>query len=206
MRHLLLRDFLVLRNIILFVVAWWLFIIVRSSEPTEALFLIPLPLILYGPALDDRYKTESLYCSLPVRRFHIVLGRYLFAFVIIITVTLLTLAAFALKNGSPTQQGIDTPSYWKTTVMIHFFLTLFISLLYPLYFKFGAQLELAKGRAIAAVLGIIGLLMLIPLAFSYLNIKFSVTPRSTPYIGLVAAAILFASILLSTRIFNRREL
>lgn len=205
MRYLLLRDFLVLRNIILFVVAWWLFIIVRSYEPTEALFLIPLPLILYGPALDDRYKTESLYCSLPVRRRQIVLGRYLFAIVIILSVTLLTLAAFSFKKGS-IPESTDTPLYWKTVMMVHFFLILFISLLYPLYFKFGAQLELAKSRAIAAVLGIIGLLMLIPLAFSFLNIKVSVTPRSTPYIVLAAAAILSASVLLSTRIFIRREL
>jgi ABC-2 type transport system permease protein len=205
MRHLLLKDFLVLRNIILFVVAWWLFILVRSSEPTEAMFLIPLPLILYGPALDDRHKTESLYCSLPVKRHHIVLGRYLFAVVIIISVSLLTLALFGLKN-TIFADGVDNPSYWKTAVMIHFFLTLFISILYPFYFKFGAQLELAKGKAIAAVLGIIGLLALIPVAATYLNIKLSVTPQSTVYGGLIAAAILAVSALWSIKIFKRREL
>lgn len=205
MRHLLLKDFLVLRNIILFVVAWWLFIILRSSEPTQAMFLIPLPLILYGPALDDRHKTESLYCSLPVKRHHIVLGRYLFAIVIIITVSLLTLALFGLKKAMVTDE-VNNPSYWKTVVMIHFFLTLFISILYPFYFKFGAQLELAKGKAIAAVLGIIGLLTLIPVAATYLDIKLSVTPQSTVYGGLTAAAILSVSALLSIKIFNRREL
>ncbi len=205
MRHLLLKDFLVLRNIILYVVAWWLFILVRSSEPTEAMFLIPLPLILYGLALDDRYKTESLYCSLPVKRHHIVLGRYLFAIVIIITVSLLTLALFGLKKAMVTDE-VNNPSYWKTVVMIHFFLTLFISILYPFYFKFGAQLELAKGKAIAAVLGIIGLLTLIPIAATYLDIKLSVTPQSTVYGGLAAAAILFVSALWSIKIFNRREL
>jgi ABC-type Na+ efflux pump permease subunit len=200
-----LKDFLVLRNIILFVVAWWLFIILRSSEPTQAMFLIPLPLILYGPALDDRHKTESLYCSLPVKRHHIVLGRYLFAIVIIITVSLLTLALFGLKKAMVTDE-VNNPSYWKTVVMIHFFLTLFISILYPFYFKFGAQLELAKGKAIAAVLGIIGLLTLIPVAATYLDIKLSVTPQSTVYGGLTAAAILSVSALLSIKIFNRREL
>ena len=52
----------------------------------------------------------------------------------------------------------------------------------------------------------IGLLMLIPVAATYLDIKLSVTPQSSVYGGLIAAAILSVSALWSIKIFNRREL
>lgn len=102
------------------------------------LFLVFITVNSYIPnifGLEEKYRTEKFFISLPVRRSEIVLARY--GEVIVIAGAYIVLAYLAnsvLKMFSETDVRSIPAGYWATAIMIVSFVA---SLIVPFYFKFG---------------------------------------------------------------------
>jgi hypothetical protein len=134
-------------------------------EPTLFIFIVTL-ILMYT---DEKYKTGSLYCSLPVKRSVIVLARYVsLLFIILAGIGLVVLFTFLLKKVWP----IGFPPPPEGWALINWFnvlfpLALIFSIFFPLYFKFGYSKGVIWGFISVAVLGF----LLVGLFYVIVSIK-----------------------------------
>lgn len=196
MCRLIVKDFLLMKGILPtfggFVV---LLTIINISKPSPILSLLPILLsfILVGSiiGLDDKYRLDCLYCSLPVRRATIVYAKYLSTGLIFLTGILLSLlVSWFLPEQILTLKG---------AFFVFFSFSLFFSILYPISYRFGFQLEMEVGKIF-----LILLLVILAIALIFLAIKnrriFGILN-----LGLFGVIFVFMSIRLSVYFFKKRE-
>lgn len=204
MLHLIKKDLYLSRRTIPFILAWFVFITVRSlvdpgySGPTNLLPLIPMALgfalAVNAIAMDEKFKMDDLFCSLPLKRSTIVAARYLSCFIIIAAGILLSLLACQLFPKPILNL--------KYSFFAFIFFGLFFSLVLPVNYRFGFQMQSELGK-IAAVVGIIGFVV----AFVIILSDSKVLSEAVYIIplGLVLTAAVFISLQVSVYFYNRRE-
>lgn len=91
--------------------------------------------------LEDKYKTEAFYCSLPLRRSTIVLGRYVLAAFLAPAGGILVLLYAHLLNSltlfGPTKIDLGPLLTVEGVTAFAVFMAIFVSLYFPFYFKSG---------------------------------------------------------------------
>lgn len=158
MFRLCLKDFYVNRGLPLviagiFSLYFVLFFLLERQmvEPTLFVFIVTL-ILMYT---DEKYKTDTLYCSLPVKRSTIVLARYVSLLLTILPgIGLAVLFTFLLKEIWP--MGFPPPPEGWTTMnwfSVLFPLALIFSIFFPLYFRFGYSKGVMLGFISTAVVG-----------------------------------------------------
>jgi ABC-type transport system involved in multi-copper enzyme maturation permease subunit len=134
-----------------------------SMAPIFYLFtLIVTTLLAFGSiGLEDHHGTESLWCSLPMTRRHVVLARYLttglgmllgLAMSWLVGLGVSRLAIVRADPNSVAPPGL--PGYAALFIL----LALIASVFLPCYFRFGA----GKGLIVFSAIGV-GLLIVIPM-------------------------------------------
>ena len=115
------------------------------------LFLMVMPIHLFNfifswilislmMKTEDECRSDSLYCSLPIRRWNIVISRFIVSLGIILAAILIGL--FVLRISSIFSVAGFYPEKLRITQNIFFLLfpiVLMISIFFPLYFRYGHQ-------------------------------------------------------------------
>ncbi|MCI8497005.1 MAG: ABC-2 transporter permease [Clostridiales bacterium] len=145
-------------------------------------------------AYDERAKWDKYALSMPVTRRQIVLSKYLLGF-------LLTAAAFVLNVVLQAVGKSENPwDIFLVPLCLAGVGLLFLSLLMPLLFKFGTE----KARLLMLVL------VAVPVAGAMLlsnnNIPLPDESVQTALLLLIPAGVLAISIVLSIRIYEKKEL
>lgn len=198
MFRLILKDFYLMQ-----VVAKWLAIylavVLLRTSPSYGIMAVFLSVIFirHSMVLDDKYKTDSLYCSLPLKRSAIVFSRYLSALLVTLAVTAFI---FILSYF----HGKDIMTY-KAAFLVLFYLALFFSVFFPFYFRFGTQMRTDLGYISIAVLILFFVIVLIGSALYSIKGDILKTPNILIYASLVMILFAAASVLLSVKIYSKRE-
>lgn len=180
-----------------------------------------LGLVTLALVVEDRYRTEVFFCSLPLRRSTIVRSRYLLSGVLVLFSGLLVFSCRhflyslvkvkALSSNTFPHLTLEEPSVFMTVAVF------LVCLFYPLYFRFG----LGKGAFLLTVI-LLGLLIaaigISALFSSWFDTRGLLTLRSlakvkdllSPPLFLLGAtalnvAIVLVSIRLSIRFYEQRD-
>lgn len=192
---------------------WYiLFIIGSLGAPLFELFSMLYLLLLipmYGMnifSLDEKYRTERFFASLPVRRSNIVLARYLEVVVIVALHLALAYACNLVIKLAGVQRFQITPGYCAVALIIA---SLWISFSFPCYFKSGITKAL-KSLILLPIWAFPGILIaaLIIQGLSKKIANFSFTVPFTTSLLLTGIAILLfvVSLKISTAIYSKRDL
>ena len=203
MFKLILKDFYLLRRTIPFIGIWLALVTISNvtykSEPDPVLAFIPvfLSFILIGNAiaLDEKYKLENLYCSLPLKRATVVYAKYLSTLFIILAGIILSFLA-----GLFFPEQLMTPG---TAFFVLFFFALFFSVLLPFSYKFGLQLEGEPGKIALVFLFIVSAIAVV--TFFIVYFKINILKIKIIYLCLFLAFFVFASLKLSVIFYSKRD-
>lgn len=203
MFRLILKDFYLLRRTLPFIGIWLAFVTISNvtskSEPDPVLAFIPifLSFILIGNAiaLDEKYKLEYLYCSLPLKRTTIVYAKYLSTLLIILAGIILSFLAGLLFPKQLLTPGVS--------FFVLFFFSLFFSVILPFSYKFGIQLEGDPGKLALVFLFIVSAIAVVTFIIVYFNIN--IFKIKIIYLSLFLAAFVFVSVKLSVVFYNKRD-
>ncbi len=235
MFRLCIKDLLVNRMMLILGAVYFLFVFSMLflmegmvAEPT-VLVLILVAMILYA---DEKHKTDTLYCSLPIKRSTIVLSRY-------ISVLFLVAAGFGaaalivgiLKANWPV--GFPPPAEftYQNWFAALFPIIFFCAIVFPLYFKYGYTRGIITGVVALLVMGsfLLGLIylwssmksgswelapfisgegkkvLLFVKGVLVKGVKTIGTDNIIIFFSLLSLAMLVVSIRLSIKFFNQRE-
>jgi ABC-2 type transport system permease protein len=192
--------------------------------PNSAVMVLGLGLVvgllLVTLFVEDRYRTEALYCSLPLKRSTIVQARYLLSGLVLAAGTILMFAYGYFVNSvlKMNLRKMNLEALRTLEGMLGFLFTgvVLVSFFFPLFFRFG----LAKGTVVFTVI-LIGFIISMGALFSgkeFLidpgagilrtlgRIKHYLTPPLFLLLTLaLAAGIIFLSVRLSTRFYDQRD-
>ena len=204
MFKLILKDFILLKRTIPYIGVWLALITIsKLSHPSRLssiYSLIPVffAFVLVGNAiaLDEKYKLENLFCSLPLKRSTIVYAKYLSTLFIILAGIILSFLA-----GLFFPEKIMT---LKVSFFIVFFFFLFFSVLLPINYKFGLQLEGEPGKAALVLLFILVLIAVTAFLLSHFNIN--ILKIKIIYLSLFLVMIVVSSLELSLVLYKKRDL
>lgn len=132
------RQYLTVKQLGLYAVI----ILVLSYTLDNAFFVMGM-IMMYGLfyaaypfAIGDKTQTDILYASLPLKKHHIIAGRYLFALCVNLVTAVLSIAISALVAVVFQKEFDLLPSI--IAVLICFVLYVLVEALqFPIYFKFG---------------------------------------------------------------------
>lgn len=166
MLRLCLKDFrlnksiIILMTVVIFCFLFPIAFVIEKQAPEPTLFVVIILFVLMNT--DEKHDTETLICSLPVKRSTIVYSRYLSALVTVLTGIGLTLLLTLLVKGL-WPRGLPLPETawnYKNWVFFLFPVVLFVATCFPCYFKFGYGRGVIFGSlsAAAAALLFAGLL------------------------------------------------
>jgi len=177
-------------------------------------------LLLVPLFIEDRYRTEALYCSLPLKRSTIVRARYLLSGFVFAAGTILMFAygyfansVFKMKLIKINLEALRTLEGMLGFLFAAMFL---ISIFFPFYFRFG----LAKGVVVFTTI-IMGLIIALAALFpgkeilndpgtgilqALGNVKHSLTAPLFLFFSLaLGAGIVFLSVRVSIRFYDQRD-
>ncbi|MCP5048463.1 MAG: ABC-2 transporter permease [bacterium] len=205
MFKLVCKDLKIGRYPVLMAAAFWVYILFIKHGKGRAFIVVSLILSFQALVVDDQYRTETLFAGLPLKRSTIVLARYATALLSIVAVTVVTfLAGIALNHFFPGNYKDIIP--FGELVGAQLIVLFFVVLEYPVHFRFEGQLEAGiKASAVlftGMFLGAIGISAL----FSSLNIDPFEIKHLLLYITVLGILSLIGSILLSLRIYGKREI
>tara|TARA_R110001599_G_scaffold203055_1_gene399983 strand:- start:7281 stop:7979 length:699 start_codon:yes stop_codon:yes gene_type:complete len=139
------------------------FVIVLASTSIVSLLFIQM---------DELYKTDEIFASLPVTRTQIIIAKYLSSFIQVLLALAVHFLGIQLgayfhgSPGSPQLEIIYNPLLW---LIMGVLLLFFKSYSYPLYFRFG----LTIGAATHGVIQFLWLVILI-LSFRFFNLQLKI--------------------------------
>jgi ABC-2 type transport system permease protein len=143
-------DFFTLKTTIKSIMFFILFMLIGifSNNSAMAIAMIFVPILIFSSypfAVADKYRLDTLYLSLPLTRRHIVLGRYIFCVLLVVTSLVAGVLMMAVMNlrGSV----IDILQETIQFSFICFFYVLIYSIQAPLWFRFGY----VKTQAVALI-------------------------------------------------------
>lgn len=156
--------------------------------------------------LEEKYRTERFYASLPVRRKDIVLARYLGVVVLVAFHLALAYASNFIYKLAGLQKFQITPGYFAVTLII---VSLLTSLSFPFYFKYGVSKATTFLTVTVLVVsyGIIFAVGEIPdLALKLRTFSLTDTFSTSLLLTGIAVLLFIASIKISTTIYSKRDL
>ena len=209
MRGLLYKDLLQIWRDCKFMIFFSLFFIAIGVAKNAiffysfALFYVALfPFVTMG--LDENSGWDKYALTMPVKRWHLVMSRYLLS-ILGLLVTLLVYLIFRFMSHVLFGLSWNIGSDVMSLTGIFLFIVFFASLSYPLVFKFGV----ARGRFLyVLVFGICFAMGYALTSVDAIDLEALITNISSLSVILllaVAVIIFFTSLLLSVRIYERRD-
>lgn len=202
MFNLLLKDMLLLKKGMFGVVGLWLFFMITSKGLGFQYMVLTLLIAAQPMSVDEKNRTESLFVSLPVKRTAIVIERYIFMMLAIVTVVVVTYFSGRLLN-------ILFPANFTKVIPLNELLAgqlpvmFFLSIAFPLFFRFGSRLETGIKVVIIAVMVIFGSVVILFIIFTNLDIYIVRVKLIYNYLGM--GFIVLVSLVISLWIYKRRE-
>jgi ABC-2 type transport system permease protein len=198
----MLKDLLLLRKGMLAVVGLWLFFIIAAQGFGLQYMTVTLLIAAQPMSVDEKNRTENLFVSLPVSRTSIVIERYIFMMLSITAVVAVTYFSAQLLNV------LFPESYAKVIPLKELMagqlpIMFFLSISFPLFFRFGSRLETGIKVVILSVMVIFGFLVILFIIFSNLDISILRIKLIYNYLGM--GAIVLGSLGISLWIYKRRE-
>lgn len=170
-----------------------------AKIPMTVMVLVFMPL-----GKDDKHRTDALYCSLPVTRREIVIARYVSVLIMIGVVALVCVATHFVLHPEVFSGGMGAGTLKEVGAGM-FFLAMFCSVLYPIYFKFGARMEEAKWTLLITVIMIFLILGGIVMGLTVMNVKLSEIKHINLYRIILIPSVLGLSVFLSLMFYKKRE-
>lgn len=222
MIRLVYKDFMLIKKVCLFFIAFSLYIDflgLRSSSMPGLIYIIILVLfnyifMIYSNGYDDKNKGEIIFNSMPIKRSSLVLGKYLdILFFIIFTGITLIISSEIMKtifiSSSIRITGrAASPSDVLYALII---VGIYFSLYLPFYFKMGGS-RLQLFNQISYMIFIMMPYIILKIFAKFKDTKIvsfltSINMDSLKMILLLITTLMFAvSILISIFIYNRRDL
>lgn len=196
MLRLILKDFYLMLGVLpVFAAAIGFMVLINISKPSPiiALFPILMAFAMVGSiiALDDKYKLDGLYCSLPLKRSVIVFAKYISTGIIILAGIGLSFAA-----------GLFFPKpilTLKGAFYVFSSFALFFSVLFPMNYRFGFHMEMEPGKIAIVVFLIIFTLAMI---FTFTRLR---GDNIEIYLSLFVIAFVYVSVKLSVYFYKTRD-
>jgi ABC-type transport system involved in multi-copper enzyme maturation permease subunit len=202
MVNLFLKDILLLKKGMLWLVGLWLFFIIAGKGFGFQYMVVTLLIAAQPMSVDEKNRTESLFVSLPVKRTSIVIERYIFMMLAIVAVVVVTYFSGRLLN-------ILFPANFTKVIPIKELLAgqlpvmFFLSVAFPLFFRFGSRLETGIKVIIISVMVIFGSMLILFIIFTNLDIYIFRVKLIYNYLGV--GVIVLGSLGISLWIYKRRE-
>jgi ABC-type transport system involved in multi-copper enzyme maturation permease subunit len=202
MFNLLSKDILLLKKGMLGVVGLWLFFIIAGKGFGFQYMVVTLLIAALPMSVDEKNRTESLFVSFPVKRTSIVIERYVFMMLAIVAVVVVTYFSGRLLNilfSAYFTKAIPLKALLASQLPVMFFL----SMSFPLFFRFGSRLETGIKVIILSVMVIFGSMVILFIIFTNLDIYIFRVKLVYNYLGM--GVIVLGSLGISLWIYKRRE-
>ncbi len=202
MRNLILKDIFLLRIGMLWAVGLWIFFMFTARGFGLQYMVISLIIAAQPMSVDERHRTESLFVSLPLKRTTIVFERYVFTLLAMAAVVGVTYFSSRLLN-------ILFPVAFVKVIPLHNLLAgqlpviFFMSMAFPLFFRFGSRLETGIKVIMISVMVIFGSMVVLFMLLHNLDISIIKVKLIYNYLGM--GVIMLGSLGVSLRIFQKRE-
>lgn len=206
--YISIKPYFTLKNLIIMIFLYLVYFFVTSNPLTanSAILIFSIVYSSYPFLIGEEAGIDSLYRIFGIKSEKVVLGRYVFAlvlfiFALLISIVFSTIFSFFVETA-------DIREFLATSLAYLLVYLVFISLKYPLYFKFGYK----KAKSISALtFALIGLLYFLVMALkdslSDLFIFMENNIFMTLLISLILVLVIFIiSIKSSQKFYKNRDL
>lgn len=205
--YISIKPYFTLKNLIIMIFLYLVYFFITSNPLTanSAILIFSIVYSSYPFLIGEEAGIDSLYRIFGIRSEKVVIGRYVFAlvlfiFALLISIVFSTIFSFFVETA-------DIREFLATSLAYLLVYLIFISLKYPLYFKFGYK----KAKSISALTFVlIGLLSFLVMALKdSLNDLFLFMENNifmTLLISLLLVLlIVFISIKVSQKFYKKRD-
>ena len=206
--YISIKPYFTLKNLIIMICLYLVYFFITSNPLTanSAILIFSIVYSSYPFLIGEEAGIDSLYRIFGIKSEKVVLGRYVFAlvlfiFALLISIVFSTIFSFFVETA-------DIREFLATSLAYLLVYLVFISLKYPLYFKFGYK----KAKSISALtFALIGLLYFLVMALkdslSDLFIFMENNIFMTLLISLILVLVIFIiSIKSSEKFYKNRDL
>ncbi|QQT90222.1 ABC-2 transporter permease [Peptoniphilus harei] len=205
--YISIKPYFTLKNLIIMIFLYLVYFFVTSNPLTanSAILIFSIVYSSYPFLIGEEAGSDSLYRIFGIKSEKVVLGRYVFALVLFIFALLISIVFSIIFSFFV--ETADIREFLATTLAYLLVYLVFISLKYPLYFKFGYK----KAKSISALTFVlIGLLSFLVMALKdSLNDLFLFMENNifmTLLISLLLVLlIVFMSIKVSQKFYKKRD-
>lgn len=199
--YISIKPYFTLKNLIIMIFLYLVYFFITSNPLTanSAILIFSIVYSSYPFLIGEEAGIDSLYRIFGIRSEKVVIGRYVFAlvlfiFALLISIVFSTIFSFFVETA-------DIREFLATSLAYLLVYLIFISLKYPLYFKFGYK----KAKSISALTFVlIGLLSFLVMALKdSLNDLFLFMENNLFITILIAFVIVFFIVFISIKISQK---
>lgn len=205
--YISIKPYFTLKNLIIMIFLYLVYFFITSNPMTanSAILIFSIVYSSYPFLIGEEAGIDSLYRIFGIKSEKVVIGRYVFAlvlfiFALLISIVFSTIFSFFVETT-------DIKEFFATSFAYLLVYLIFISLKYPLYFKFGYK----KAKSISALtFALIGILTFLVMTFKDSLNYFFVLMENNIFMTLLISLLLvllitFISINLSQKFYKRRD-
>ncbi|MBJ8031942.1 ABC-2 transporter permease [Bacillus cereus group sp. N21] len=138
MKQLIMKDFIVQRKMLIWYIIYpfLFYMATRDNHSTFTLTTVIIPVILMMRTFysDEKNQSEKMFNSLPISRKQMILAKYMFALIILMTSVIIAYFTVGIQLRN------ETVDFVETTVVTSMSLGFIVfSLILPIYFLLGYQ-------------------------------------------------------------------
>ena len=205
--YISIKPYFTLKNLIILLFLYFFYFFI-SKNPMAATSVILFFSIIYSSypfLIGEEAGIDSLYRIFGIKSEKVVIGRYVFALVLFIFAFLISIVFSTIFSFFV--ETTDIKEFFATSFAYLLVYLIFISLKYPLYFKFGYK----KAKSISALtFALIGILTFLVMTFKDSLNYFFVLMENNIFMTLLISLLLvllitFISINLSQKFYKRRD-
>ncbi|WP_062551741.1 ABC-2 transporter permease [Peptoniphilus phoceensis] len=205
--YISIKPYFTLKNLIIMTFLYLVYFFITSNPMTanSAILIFSIVYSSYPFLIGEEAGIDSLYRIFGIKSEKVVIGRYAFALVLfifafLISIVFSTIFSFFVETA-------DIREFLATSFAYLLVYLVFISLKYPLYFKFGYK----KAKSISALtFALIGILAFLVMTFKDSLNNFFIFMENNIFMTLLISLVLvliitFISINLSQKFYKRRD-
>lgn len=205
--YISIKPYFTLKNLIIMIFLYLVYFVVTSNPLTanSAILIFSIVYSSYPFLIGEEAGIDSLYRIFGIKSEKVVLGRYVFAlllfiFALLISIVFSIIFSFFVETA-------DIREFLATSLAYLLVYLVFISLKYPLYFKFGYK----KAKSISALtFALIGLLSFLVMALKDSLNDLFIFMENNIFITLLISLLLvllivFISIKSSQKLYKKRD-
>ena len=205
--YISIKPYFTLKNLIIMIFLYLVYFVVTSNPLTanSAILIFSIVYSSYPFLIGEEAGIDSLYRIFGIKSEKVVLGRYVFALLLFIFALLISMVFSIIFSFFV--ETADIREFLATSLAYLLVYLVFISLKYPLYFKFGYK----KAKSISALtFALIGLLSFLVMALKDSLNDLFIFMENNIFITLLISLLLvllivFISIKSSQKLYKKRD-